>query len=141
MSFGPGAKMSPAAGRSARKRVSPNELWAKEVAAAKRRELEDVLAGQIKAHRLPRPEREHRFHEVRLWRFDFAWPEFMVAVEVDGASWIQGRHTRGAGFERDAEKLNAAAVAGWLVLRYTDVKVRSGFAVREIEDVLRKRRP
>ena len=42
-----------------------------------------------------------------------------VAVEVDGGTWTGGRHVRGAGYRRDAEKLNAAAALGWFVYRLT----------------------
>ena len=30
---------------------------------------------------------EHRFFKPRRWRFDFAWPARMVAVEIDGGRW------------------------------------------------------
>lgn len=63
--------------------------------------------------------KEHKFHDVRKWRFDYAFPDQKVAVEVDGAVWTQGRHTRGAGYVNDLEKLNTAASMGWLVLRIT----------------------
>lgn len=68
---------------------------------------------------LPQPEREYRFHPVRKWRFDYAWPTYMVALEVEGAVWVRGRHTRGSGFLKDMEKYNTAASMGWLVLRTT----------------------
>ena len=69
---------------------------------------------------LPAPVAEYRFHPTRRWRFDYAWPApVMVAVELDGGAYSNGRHTRGAGYEADAEKLNAAAVMGWRVLRFT----------------------
>ena len=67
----------------------------------------------------PAPEVEYRFHPVRRWRFDFAWPVSKVAVELDGGTWTQGRHTRGAGYRGDCEKLNAAALLGWRVFRVT----------------------
>jgi len=114
-------------------RQDPHDLWAREEAAAKRRKLEDLFAHQLMAHALPKPEREYRFHPTRMWRLDFAWPDYgLLAVEIDGASWIQGRHNRGAGFEADAEKLNAAAALGWRVFRYTATRVRSGCAVMEV---------
>lgn len=116
----------------ARREVGPAETWARAEAAAKRRALEDRLELQMRAHGLPTPEREYRFHDVRRWRFDFAWPELRVAVEVDGGTWAAGRHNRGAGFEGDAEKLNAATALGWRVFRYTATRVRSGWAVNEI---------
>ena len=87
---------------------------------------------------LPVPARECRFHPQRRWRFDFAWPLYKVAVEVDGEIHCRGRHVRGAGFERDAEKGNAAVMAGWRVLHFTPKHIRSGQAVREIESLMRK---
>jgi very-short-patch-repair endonuclease len=119
-----------------RRHQTPAELWAREEAAAKRRELEDRLAFQIKALGLPLPLREFRFDKIRLWRFDFAWPDFGLAVEVEGAVWTGGRHTRGAGFEHDVDKYNSAACLGWQVLRFTATHVRTGAAVRRIEDAL-----
>ena len=62
---------------------------------------------------------EFRFHPVRRWRFDFAIPELKIAVEIEGGSWVQGRHTRGAGYQGDMEKYNQAVILGWKVLRYT----------------------
>lgn len=68
---------------------------------------------------LPEPEAEYRFHPTRKWRFDIAWPIERVAVELDGGVYSGGRHTRGAGFVKDCEKLNEATVRGWRILRYT----------------------
>lgn len=69
--------------------------------------------------RLPLPEPEYCFAPPRKWRFDYAWPRYKIALEVEGGIWTRGRHTRGAGFLRDMEKYNAAASLGWLVLRTT----------------------
>ena len=66
----------------------------------------------------PEPVREHRFCD-RLWRFDFAWPDQMVAVECEGGIWSSGRHVRGNGFRKDVEKYNAALTLGWRVFRCT----------------------
>jgi very-short-patch-repair endonuclease len=66
---------------------------------------------------VPIPEKEHRFHPTRRWRFDLAWPAHRVALEVEGGVWTGGRHTSGAGFVKDMEKYNAAAGDGWRVLR------------------------
>ena len=69
------------------------------------------------AHGLPSPMHEYRFHETRQWRFDHAWPEHMVALEVEGGAFKQGRHVRGKGFLDDMAKYNAAALSGWMLLR------------------------
>ena len=95
---------------------------------------EDQLAGHIFVLQLPKPVREHRFHPTRRWRFDFAWPDQKIAVEVDGVlPGRGGRHQRMAGFDADTEKTNAAAILGWKVLRFTPRAVNSGEAVQTIE--------
>jgi hypothetical protein len=70
-----------------------------------------------KAMGLPPPVPEHRFHPDRKWRFDYAWPEIKVALEVEGGVWSGGRHTSSQGFEGDMAKYNAASVSGWRILR------------------------
>ena len=64
------------------------------------------------------PVREHRFCK-RLYRFDFAWQEQMVAVECEGGIWQRGRHVRGRGYEDDCQKYNLAVSLGWRVFRCT----------------------
>ena len=64
------------------------------------------------------PQREWRFSH-RRFRFDYAWLSERVALEVNGGVWTQGRHTRGAGYVRDMEKMNLAAILGWRVFQVT----------------------
>lgn len=73
----------------------------------------------ILAPDLPEPTREHRFHAVRKFRFDFAWIPQKVAVELEGGTFSGGRHVRGIGFETDCIKYNLAAAEGWVVFRFT----------------------
>ena len=102
-------------------------------------ELEYTLGKRIEQSWLPPPVREYRFDKIRKWRFDFAWPDYMVAVEVDGGIYSRGRHVRGKGFKGDVEKRNAAVMAGWRVLHFTSEHVvESDFAIREIEDFIEK---
>lgn len=109
-------------------------------AAAKPRavtsKLEELLALQIRALKVLPPEREYRFHPTRRWRFDFAWPAHMLAIEVEGGVWTGGRHTSGAGFIDDAEKYNAATLAGWRVLRFTGDQVKSGRVVKLLQTLV-----
>jgi very-short-patch-repair endonuclease len=86
---------------------------------------------------LPEPVAEYRFHTTRRWRFDYAWPQLRLALEVDGGAWVGGRHTRGAGYEKDCEKLNAALLAGWRVLRFTTGMVQDGRALAVLQEALR----
>lgn len=95
------------------------------------------MAFQIKAARLPVPEREHRFHPKRKWRLDFAWPDHGWALEVEGGTWVKGAHTRGKKFEMDCNKYAEAALAGWRVLRVTTDMVRRGEALAYVERALK----
>ena len=74
---------------------------------------------QLKPIGAPDPVREHRFAPPRRWRFDFAWLDSRVAVEVEGGTWTGGRHVQGQGFADDCEKYNHAALDGWTVIRLT----------------------
>lgn len=62
-------------------------------------------------------EAEVRFHPKRMWRFDYANREAMVAIEVEGGIYGNGRHTRAGGYKADVEKYNAAALLGWTLFR------------------------
>lgn len=97
------------------------------------------LANQLRTRGIGGWVQEHRFHPTRRWRFDFAWPELRLAVEVHGAVHTGGRHTRGAGFTRDREKMNEAQLAGWLVLEVAPSQVESLQAVTWILQAIQLR--
>jgi hypothetical protein len=118
--------------------------------------LEDTLLLQMRAVGLPEPVRELRFAAeyvgkgkglrerlaaagLKDWRFDFAWPDLMFAVEVEGGTWVSGRHNRGAGFEADAIKYGEAMRLGWAVYRCTTGIIKSGQAVELIEALIKQR--
>ena len=98
---------------------------------------EDLLEFHIKAAKLPPAVREFRFHPVRKWRFDFAYPAHRLGIEVEGGVWNGGRHTRGAGFSEDCAKYNQATFLGWRIYRFTPDMVKSGEAVSMIASALR----
>jgi very-short-patch-repair endonuclease len=97
---------------------------------------ERALLTQIGWASLPDPAVEYPFAKPRRWRFDLAWPDRKLAVEVEGGTWVDGRHSRGAGFEKDAEKYAEAAVLGWRVIRVTTAMVEDGRALGYIERAL-----
>lgn len=68
---------------------------------------------------LPEPTAEYQFAPGRKWRFDFAWVDHKIAVEIEGMTSKIGRHQRRDGYAKDCEKYNAALVLGWRVLRFT----------------------
>jgi len=94
------------------------------------------LASLCRAMQLPEPTPEYRFHPVRKWRFDYAWPARKLALEIQGAVFAQGRHTRGAGLRKEYEKLNAAAAGGWRILFVLPEQVANGTAMQVIEAAL-----
>lgn len=115
--------------------------------------LEQQLAQQIRLLKLPVPETEYRFaaHHVGLqpgikqrlvdaglknWRFDFAFVDHKLAVEVEGGGWVNGRHTRGVGFREDMHKYHHAMRLGWTVYRCEESLIRTGQAVQLIAELL-----
>lgn len=80
------------------------------------------------------PDREYRFHRKRLWRLDFAWPERMVGVEIEGGIWMKGATGRGGAHSlpsniiRDMEKHNEATRLGWRIFRFTPTELHKGIA-------------
>lgn len=106
-------------------------------------DLEEQFAGLWKSFGNGlRPVREYRFAKTlgRNWRFDFAWPEQMVAVELEGLTFegAGGRHQRAAGFSGDCEKYNCGVMLGWAVLRFTahDLKRRPLPAIDMVRTLL-----
>lgn len=96
--------------------------------------LEDALEVQLKAVKF-KYEREARPVKGRRWRVDFLIGGWLV-VEVEGGHWVNGRHTRGLGFENDCEKYNELAIRGFRVLRVTGTHVRNGRALKWIDACL-----
>tara|TARA_R110002020_G_scaffold475930_3_gene714631 strand:+ start:7069 stop:7398 length:330 start_codon:yes stop_codon:yes gene_type:complete len=86
---------------------------------------EELFASQVKEFDFPLPKEEYKFLDYRRFRFDFAWPEEFIAVEIEGGTWNAGRHSRGAGFQKDCEKYNIATREGWKVYRFTTDMVKS----------------
>ena len=65
------------------------------------------------------PEYELQFHTVRKYRFDAAWREQRIALELEGGIWMKGgAHALPSNIIRDMEKGNLAVSMGWRVLRY-----------------------
>lgn len=76
---------------------------------------------------IPAPVRQHRFAPPRRWRFDFAWPDQMVAVEIDGLVYGgRGGHQTVSGVMADCEKYEAALRLGWRVYRVPGPWIQEG---------------
>ena len=78
---------------------------------------------------LPAPVRELRFAAPdRQWRFDFCWPDILLALEVEGGIFEShgGSHRNIGKFLKDMEKYNAAALQGWKLLRFKPGDIDNG---------------
>ena len=105
------------------------EMTAKPFSAA-----EALFWARLIEAELPMPESEVKILPPRRWRVDFCWTEYELVVEIDGGGYVHGRHHRPAGYDADAEKLNAIASAGWCIFRFTPKMIRSGLAIRTVEE-------
>ena len=99
---------------------------------------EETLALHLRAHRIPF-EREVCLIPGRNWRVDFYLISHDIALEVEGGTeWGRSRHSKGLGFERDARKYNALALAGVKVLRFSTKMVTSGEAIDFVKHYLER---
>lgn len=110
------------------------ELRAALKAAEHQESINEVLARQMQEAGLLFEE-EFRFRGGRGWRFDFAFPRVLLAVEIEGIN-----HRRRDRYARDLEKYNAAARLNWCVLRFTAKQVHAGTALYDIRAELIQRR-
>lgn len=117
---------------------------------------------QCKANGIEVPVAEHQFAKQdagRLWRFDWAWIDRKLALEVEGGYAIQarcrcgelatckkcnapiqggGRHTRASGYLEDLNKYNTAAILGWRLLKVPPKSIADGTAVRIVVQFFRR---
>jgi hypothetical protein len=106
-----------------------NSLGRETYMKRKKRDYMLVLRPRFIAYDIPIPTAEHKFCSTRKWKFDFAWINEKVAMEIEGGLWIQGRHNRAASMINDMEKYNEAASNGWLVLRFTPQQITSSWCI------------
>ena len=85
---------------------------------------------------LEAPDCDVEFALPRKFRFDFCWWIHSVALESDG----NGRHTRWAGFRRDQEKTNEAAIRGFSVLRVPSSELCTDATIVLVKRALEARR-
>lgn len=131
-------------------------------------ELSQKMWMEIVASGIKKPDVEHIFHPTRKWRFDFAWIEEKVALEVHGGvfkrtsskqsketKWLSerfgiqvqgtkkeyqgGRHNQGKGFIQDREKMNEAQLLGWIVIEVTNEHIKNRKAIEWVQKALQER--
>ena len=96
---------------------------------------ETLLEAQLQSYGMSYA-REVTFIPRRRFRADFLIGDDLI-VEVEGGTWIEGRHSRGKGFESDCEKQALAVIAGYRYLRVTSNQVEDGRAIGWIRQCLR----
>lgn len=109
------------------------------------------LDEQLAEAGLPEPADEYMFAAQmgRRWRFDRAFLDYRVAVEIEGGVFgrvilgadgkryrLGGRHNSGADLAKDAEKYNEAQIQGWMVIRVTTTQIRDKEAIEPIRRAL-----
>ena len=96
---------------------------------------------------LPPLQPEVLFHPWRKFRFDFAYPDLLIAVEYQGGLYIgrqrgkndnsaRSGHRSIAGVLRDIEKITEAQLLGWIVILIEPKSVRDGRALRWLENAV-----
>jgi very-short-patch-repair endonuclease len=92
-------------------------------ARSKRDRLEDLFIKyfqELKPEGVPLPERQYKILPDRKFRWDFAWPDDTVrlAIEIQGGSYMGGKHNTAKGQAADYEKHNLATLAGYRILYF-----------------------
>ena len=113
-----------------RRKATANAELRKAISAANKDKHERAFRFACTIAGLPQPSKEISFHPGRKWRFDFAWVDKKLAVEINGGGG-RGRHNSVIGATKDAEKMNAAIVLGWRVLVFTVVSIRDTAVVAD----------
>ena len=104
--------------------------------------------------KVPEPIPEYKFHPVRKWRCDFAWPEYKLALDVEGGIYGRGKpcpscgisrtgaHSSVSGILRDIERGNAALLEGWIILRVLpeELELENGKAFNLVEAAFKLRK-
>ena len=113
-------------------------MKAKKTSSEIQRDSELYFLINCNVYGLPKPDKEIKFLDTRRFRFDYGFRAQKVAVEVEGGVWIQGRHTRGAGYVKDMEKYNLATLEGWKVLRFTPQQLKKAETYLMIKKLLER---
>jgi len=87
--------------------------WAKQQRKLREQQRHLTFLAQCEKHGIPTPHYEYLFHPVRKWRFDYAWPDKKVYLEIQGGLYNGGAHARPWGIRRDMAKSSAASGLGW----------------------------
>lgn len=99
----------------------------------------ETLKGQLKVVLKVPFETEYPFASSidRAWKWDIAFLEQKLAVEVDGGIWVKGAHGHPLTILRNMQKRNWGARLGWRILSFSTDEAKKGQALSFIEWVLK----
>ena len=84
---------------------------------------------------------EFFFSTERLYRFDYAIPEYKIAIEQEGGIHMKGNsgHSSGTGIQRDMDKNNLAIGQGWVIIRRTPADICTSETIELIKAVIKQK--
>lgn len=106
-------------------------------------DLEHSLYFELRRNGLKGWVAEHRFKGMngkRRYRFDVAWPEKKIAIDVQGGLYLKGRRAHGSPeqMKRDSMKQAEANLCGWIFIAVTPEMMKDGSAVELVKKALER---
>lgn len=77
-------------------------------------------------------ERYAKSKRSKRYRADFAHVESRSLIEIQGGTYMRGRHVSGSGYDRDARKYNLAMMGGWKVFLLTSTTATDATWIEKI---------
>ena len=122
-----------------KKPLTPAQELKKAEAKAKRESLERAFALQCRQYELtPIPQFKLSYCDY-VW--DFAFPIWLLLVEVNGGIHAKSGHSTGKGIQRDYKKGNIAVMHGWRQLTFSADDIHSGEAIQMIRKYMSQHSP
>lgn len=93
-------------------------------------DLEELFAQQLHLTKLSKPTRQYPYLRGSRHSLDFAWPDLMLGVEVQGmAHRVKGR------FQDDIKKRAKGLLQGWRVLEVDGASIKDGTAMAWLHEL------
>ena len=100
------------------------------VSAKAESDIEALFSQQLSLTQLPPPKRNYLYLRGSRHELDFAWPDHMIGVEVQGMA-----HRIKENFQRDIRKRVTGLLQGWTVLEVDGQSIRDGIAMEWLHQV------
>ncbi len=84
--------------------------------------------------------REEKYLPHRRFRGDFVNLESKTVIEIQGGVWVGGRHSTGAGINKDCEKALESLLHGWAVIPITANMINEE-VLEKISSIIMSRTP